>query len=105
MHPAAKRNYSNDSIMRLSIKKHNQAYLESLASQMGISDISEVLNYLLLDIKGLGYSFGSKPAPQPITQTPIGYTFEPAFTPQENTQNFAETDPIIARMSQLIEEF
>lgn len=73
---------------------------------MGISDISEVLNYLLLDIKGLGYSFGNKPAPQPIPQTPIGYTFEPAFTPiQENIQNSTETDPIIARMSQLIEEF
>ena len=93
--------------MRLSIKKHNQAYLESLAEQMGISDISEVLNYLLLDIKGLGYTFGIKsaPQPQPTIQAPIGYTFEPAFTPQENTQNFTETDPIIARMSQLIEEF
>lgn len=99
--------YNNNPTMRISIKKHNQIYLESLASQMGITDISEVLNYLLLDIKGLGYQFGNKPVPQPqpITQTPIGYTFEPAFTPQSNTQNFTETDPIIARISQLIEDF
>lgn len=89
---------------RITIKAHNITYLQSLASQMGLNDLSEVLNYLLLDCKGLGYQFGSKPAPQPITQ-PIGYNFEPAFTPQENTQNFTEIDPIIARMSQLIEEF
>lgn len=90
---------------RITIKPHNIAYLQSLASEMGLNDLREVLNYLLLDVKGLNYRFGNKPAPQPITQAPIGYTFEPAFTPQSNTQNLAETDPIIARMSQLIEEF
>ncbi len=90
---------------RITIKPHNIAYLHSLASQMGLDDLSEVLNYLLLDCKGLGYQFGNKPAPIP-QQTPIGYTFEPAFTPiQENIQNTTEIDPIIARMSQLIEEF
>ena len=97
--------------MRLSIKKHNRAYLESLAFQMGVSDVSEVLNYLLLDIKGLGYTFGNKPAPhsQPITQAPIGYSFDPstfeAIAPtQENNRNYSE-DPIITRMASLIEEF
>ena len=94
--------------MRISIKKHNQVYLESLALQMGITDISEVLNYLLLDIKGLNYQFGNKPQPQP-RQAPIGYTFdastfEPAFTPvRECDRN--SIDPIIARMASLIEEF
>lgn len=78
---------------------------------MGLSDITEVLNYLLLDIKGLGYTFGQKPARQP-QQTPIGFdsrTFEPAFTPHidsdRNEHNYQEIDPVIARMSQLIEEF
>jgi hypothetical protein len=94
--------------MRISIKKHNQAYLESLASQMGITDISEVLNYLLLDIKGLNYQFGNKPQPQP-RQAPIGYsfdtsTFEPAFTPIPEVDRNS-IDPIIARMASLIEEF
>lgn len=90
---------------RITIKPHNIAYLQSLASQMGLNDLREVLNYLLLDVKGLNYQFGDKPVPKPITQAPIGYTFEPTFTPLENTQNFTEIDPIIARMSQLIEEF
>lgn len=87
--------------MRLSIKKHNQVYLESLASQMGITDISEVLNYLLLDIKGLNYQFGNKPQPQSQSQqAPIGYIFEPAFTPpiQENHRNHVEVDPTIQRL-------
>jgi hypothetical protein len=46
-------------LMRISIRKHNQAYLQELASQMGVADITEVLNYLLLDVKGLGYKFGT----------------------------------------------
>ena len=97
--------------MRLSIRKHNQAYLQELALQMGVSDITEVLNYLLLDVKGLGYSFGNKPAPTPQqAQAPIGYsfdtsTFERAVPVQECDRNYQESDPIIARMSQLIEEF
>jgi len=104
---AAKRNNNNNLTMRLSIKKHNQAYLQELALQMGVSDISEVINYLLLDVKGLGYSFGNKPAPQSQQpQAPIGYSFEPAFTPiQENIQNYTEIDPIIAKFASLIEEF
>jgi hypothetical protein len=94
---------------RITIKAHNIAYLQSLASQMGLNDLSEVVNYLLLDVKGLGYSFGSKPAPSP-QQTPIGYhfdpsTFEVAPPTQECDRNHVEIDPIIARMSQLIEEF
>jgi hypothetical protein len=49
-------------LMRISIRKHNQAYLQELASQMGVADITEVLNYLLLDVKGLGYSLGQASA-------------------------------------------
>jgi hypothetical protein len=88
--------------MRISIKKHNQAYLQELALQMGVSDITEVLNYLLLDVKGLGYKFGDKPAStlQPL-QAPIGYsfdtsTFEPAFAPLQENQN--AIDPTIQRL-------
>ena len=86
--------------MRISIRKHNQAYLQELALQMGVTDITEVLNYLLLDIKGLNYKFGDKPTPQP-TQAPIGYsfdtsTFEPAFAPIPGNQN--AVDPTIQRL-------
>ncbi|MBW4450760.1 MAG: hypothetical protein KME38_29025 [Spirirestis rafaelensis WJT71-NPBG6] len=96
--------------MRISIRKHNQVYLQELALQMGLSDLSETLNYLLLDIKGLGYQFGSKPAPRPQT-APIGFdasTFETFVTPapsQECDRNYQEIDPIIARFANLIEEF
>lgn len=75
---------------------------------MSITDLSEVLNYLLIDIKGLGYTFGNKPAPTP-SSVPIGFDshiFQPTFSAQtENDRNYQETDPIIARMSKLIEEF
>jgi hypothetical protein len=76
---------------------------------MGLNDLSEVVNYLLLDVKGLNYTFGSKPAPSP-QRVPIGYsfdasTFEVATPSQECDRNYQEQDPIIARMSQLIEEF
>ena len=87
---------------RLTIKPHNIAYLQSLALQMGITDLSEALNYLLLDVKGLNYRFGDKPTLQPQpTQTPIGYnfdpiTFEPAFAPIQDNQNV--TDPTIQRL-------
>lgn len=100
------------SAKRITVRAHNVEFLESLAIQMGISDITEVLNYLLLDCKGLGYSFGNKPAPQPQQpQAPIGYTtfepatFEPAPERDRNERNHIEVDPVIARMSQLIEEF
>ncbi|MGI2908596.1 hypothetical protein [Tolypothrix sp. VBCCA 56010] len=89
--------------MRLSIKKHNQVYLEYLASQMGITDISEVLNYLLLDIKGLGYQFGNKPAPQPQPQAPLGFDastfepFQPAFAPNHDGDR-NHIDPMIQRL-------
>ena len=87
--------------MRISIRKHNQVYLQELALQMGVTDITEVLNYLLLDCKGLGYSFGNKPAPQQTQQAPIGYvfdtsTFEPTFAPLQENQN--AIDPTIQRL-------
>jgi hypothetical protein len=98
--------------MRISIKKHNQAYLQELALQMGVSDITEVLNYLLLDIKGLNYKFGDKPVPTPqqAQQTSLGYSFDTstferiAPTPDVD-RNQLEIDPVIARMASLIEEF
>lgn len=89
---------------RLTIKPHNIDFLKRLGAQMGLTDLSEVLNYVLLDAKGLGYQFGEKPAPQP-TQAPIGYTFdpstfEPAFAPihQESDRNEFSIDPTIQRL-------
>jgi hypothetical protein len=85
---------------RLTIKPHNIEFLKRLGAQMGITDLSEALNYLLLDVKGLNYRFGDKPTSQP-QQAPIGYafdtsTFEPAFAPIPNNQN--AVDPTIQRL-------
>ena len=88
---------------RITVKSHNIEFLKRLGAQMGLTDLSEVLNYVLLDAKGLGYQFGDKPAPQP-TQAPIGYTFdpstfEPAFAPiQESDRNEFNIDPTIQRL-------
>lgn len=98
---------------RITVKPHNVKFLKTLALQMGISDITEVLNYLLLDIKGLNYRYGDKPIPQQQQQqAPIGFdstTFESTFVPNHDgdyhEHNHIEIDPVIARMSQLIEEF
>jgi hypothetical protein len=97
--------------MRLSIKKHNAQYLQNLGEQMDIDDLSEVLNYLLLDVKGLGYKFGNSDLKQSqaITKSvsdsvykPLGFdTFQPAFEPVLEQ----EIDPVIAHISRLIEDF
>lgn len=97
--------------MRISIRKHNQAYLQELALQMGVPDVTEVLNYLLLDVKGLGYKFGDKSQSTPQQpQPPIGYNFditkfERAAPVPECDRNYTEQDPIISRLASLIEEF
>jgi hypothetical protein len=44
--------------MRVSIKKHNQQYLQRLAAQMEV-DPSEAVNYLLTELRRVGYSFNS----------------------------------------------
>ncbi|MEC4818453.1 MAG: hypothetical protein SAK29_35065 [Scytonema sp. PMC 1069.18] len=44
--------------MRLSIKKHNQAYVRRIASQMEC-DPATALDYLLFELRKMNYSFGS----------------------------------------------
>jgi hypothetical protein len=109
--------------MKVSIKPYNQQYLHLIASQMGIDKPSEVINYLLLELKKMGYSFGS-PLPQ-IPQYPMPNAQQPqqhfdpgatvmsalSFIPQspqaiqEFEQLTEEIDPVIARMATLIENF
>jgi hypothetical protein len=93
---------------RISISGRNLQYLQDLAEQMDEPNLGAVMTYLLTDIRGLGYKFGDKPAPQ---QAPIGYafdptTFEPAFQPlheQNHTNN--QADETILRLASLIENF
>ncbi len=44
--------------MRISIRKPNRLYLERLSAQME-SDPTEVVNYLLTELRRVGYSFNS----------------------------------------------
>lgn len=44
--------------MRVSIRKHNQPYLERLSAQME-TDPTEAINYLLTELRRVGYSFNS----------------------------------------------
>jgi hypothetical protein len=99
--------------MRISIKKHNAQFLQKLAEQMGIDDLSEVINYLLLDIKGLGYSFGNTDLKQSQSivksvsnslEQPIGFErFKPAFEPVSavSASTPEVTDPVIQKFIDL----
>jgi hypothetical protein len=46
--------------MRISIKKHNHQYLNRLCNQMECYDQTEVVNYLLTELKRVNYSFNSQ---------------------------------------------
>lgn len=46
--------------MRVSIRKHNQPYIERLGYQMECDDPSEVINYLLTELKRINYSFNAE---------------------------------------------
>ena len=96
---------------RITIRSHNIEFLKTIGAQMGITDLAEICNYLILDCKGLGYAFGNKPQPQPQqAQTPIGYTFDTStfesVSPlREADRNQYEIDPMVAHIASLIEEF
>lgn len=75
--------------MRTSIRKHNRLYLERLASQME-SDPTEAVNYLLTELRRVGYSFNSGVTLAVGDHTPtrstenyeLGYAIEPEVKPK-----------------------
>ncbi|UKP01591.1 hypothetical protein [Nostoc sp. UHCC 0870] len=96
--------------MRLSINSTHDQFLQTIAAQMSASP-AEALNYLLWELRRQNYSFGSPlqsplPQAQPSPQTQIGFKSPGAIAQFEEIAELpAEIDPIIARMSQLIENF
>jgi len=96
---------------RITVSGRNLQFLQDLSEQMDEPNLAAVMTYLLTDIRGLGYRFGDKPVPKAQPQAPIGYAFsssafKPAFPECDPCdRNHVEVDPIIARISQLIEEF
>jgi hypothetical protein len=94
--------------MRLTIKQHNQAYIERLATSLNIP-ANEALNFLLLTLQSQNYQIGASiqpailPSLQPATQ--LGFTPLPDNNPVNfevyNADLAQEADPIIERLVSL----
>jgi hypothetical protein len=87
--------------IKVSIKPHNQKYLQILAEQMQVYSYSEIVNYLLLDLQKMGYSFGS-PLPN-LQQQRLGFkaTLEPQLLLPESElprEVQEQIDPVIERL-------
>jgi len=97
---------------RISIKAHHKQYLELIAQQMG-TDVSSALDYLIFELRRVGFSFSS-PLP-PVAPAPLATVPPPqpigAFVPfQEVASTSAplnnEPDEVISRFLSLgMEEF
>ncbi len=77
--------------MRISIKKYNRPYLERLASQME-SNPAEAINYLLTELRRVGYSFNSNitlavgfEPMRSIESHDLGYSIEAEVNPKDPT--------------------
>ena len=96
--------------MRVSIRKHNRTYLERLGWQMECDDPTEVINYLLTELKRIGYSFNAEVslgiADRSVSSLPIEPT-EPTEPGQYAMSAFsAVNDPVINRLVGIgLEEF
>ncbi|MBD2214872.1 hypothetical protein H6G27_34255 [Nostoc linckia FACHB-104] len=113
--------------MKITISKTHQQYINAIASQMNASP-SEVITYLLWELRKAKYQFNDSSnlpqQPQQINNRNVYYDSEEfkratavaalsfqSQSPQaieefENVQELQEeTDPIILRMAQLIENF
>jgi hypothetical protein len=86
--------------MRLSIPRHHQQYISSLASEMGCSN-AEALNWLIWT-----HRWGT-PQPQPQQASQIAFTPKSpqAIQQFEQSQLQQEIDPIIEKLATLIEDF
>lgn len=94
--------------MRLTIKQHNQAYIDRIAASLNIP-ANEAINFLLLTLQSQNYQIGTSiqiatiPTLQPAA--PLGFNHLPDSNPQNfevyNADLARETDPIIERLVSL----
>jgi hypothetical protein len=89
-------------VIRIVIRKSLHSFLQFKASQLGIDDFGEVVNYLLLQLLDssvqpttLNKTVSTISAPVPVVQS------EPS-TPQE--QEYV-VDPVIERIAGLVDRF
>lgn len=96
--------------MRTSIRKPNRLYLERLALQME-SDPTEAINYLLTELRRVGYSFnsgvtlavGSLETTRSTENHELGYAIEPEVKPKTlgstgSLMAALTKDPVIERI-------
>lgn len=62
--------------MRVSIRKHNRTYLERLGYQMECDEPTEVINYLLTELKRIGYSFNAEVSLGIASSNTTSYPYE-----------------------------
>lgn len=86
--------------MRITIKPHLRHYFELLQQQIECDNPSEVLNYLLMDLKLKGYSFLADYQYVPQSLQPV---LQPQTLPQDDIPQ--NEDPLLKRLSTLLEDF
>lgn len=96
--------------MRVTIKKQNQQFLNKLCNQMECYDQTEVINYLLTELKRINYSFNSS-VNLGINISPVLSTL-PSEVPEIEASGYAQSglayinDPTIERLVALgLDEF
>ncbi|BAY80531.1 hypothetical protein NIES25_70190 (plasmid) [Nostoc linckia NIES-25] len=93
--------------IRASIKPHLQHYFLGLQAQLECDSPTEVLNYLLADLKLKGYSLidDVKYIPAPFARQEQATPFNLPLSEQETPVVDAETDAVIERLAYLLEDF
>lgn len=84
--------------MRVSIRKHNRSYLERLAQQMECQDYTEVVNYLLVELRRVNFSFNSEINLGINTASSVEIPIEPGQFPMSGLAYINDTDPVIERL-------
>lgn len=83
--------------MRISIRKPNRLYLERLASQME-SDPTEAVNYLLMELRRVGYSFNSG-VTLAVGGSTENYESDRAIEPKVNPKTLGSTGSLMAALT------
>ena len=88
--------------MRISILKSNRGYLERLSAQME-SNPAEAVNYLLTELKRVGYSFNSdltlRVGSLELTRSTETDNLSYAVNPEVQTNSLGSTDLLVAAVT------
>lgn len=96
--------------MKVTIKPHLRHYFGLLQQQMECDNPTQVLNYLLMDLKLKGYSLVAEyqyipQSPQPQPQAQPQSQPQPTLQPLPQDDIPQNEDPVIKRLSAFLEDF